>query len=468
MASSVFESVTEYVCLSVIRLEWYYFAVRIGGKNFERTFEFDRRDMKTFAQRVLLMLAWVTLPGLAHAQFSFFTNSGTITITGYNTAAGRNMVIPSNTNGFPVTRIYASAFQFSSLTNAVIPNSITIIENYAFYGCQFLTTVTLPVSVTNLGRVVFSYCNNLTNISVNAANPAFSSLGGVLFDKVQATLIEFPCGLQGSYTIPGTVTSLDFNSFGGTRLSSVSLPASVTNMSRYVFDYCPNMTNFVVAGANPTFTNVGGVLFNKAQTTLFAFPGAVGGHYAIPATVTNIAGAAFDYSLLTSVILPGNLKNIDLLAFGNCAGLTSLIIPASVTNVIQYAFDSSYNLKHVYFLGNAPAAEGLDPATSDAFVATPATVFYMPGTSNWAGTYGSAPAVLWNPQASNVSFSGGHFQFNISMPSNAVIVVEACKNLTQPVWVPLATNVYSGSTVTNFTDAQSGIYSMCFYRLRSP
>jgi hypothetical protein len=60
------------------------------------------------------------------AQFSLTTNNGAITITGYNTAAGLNVVIPAATNGFPVTGIGVDAFvENSSITNVVIPNSVT-------------------------------------------------------------------------------------------------------------------------------------------------------------------------------------------------------------------------------------------------------------------------------------------------------------------------------------------------------
>ena len=57
---------------------------------------------------------------------------------------------------------------------------------------------------------------------------------------------------------------------------------------------------------------------------------------------------------------------------------------------------------------------------------TPATVYYLPGTTGWGSTFGGVPAVLWNPQANSFSFTGGQFGFNLTGPTNAVIVVEAC------------------------------------------
>src|ERR1043165_9417467 len=108
--------------------------------------------MSNHLQRVLLALLCLAAPSFAQAQLIFTTNSGAITITGYNPAGGQNVVIPATTNGFPVTVIGQNAFQFLNLTNVVIPNSITMISNYAFYGCQRLPNVMLPPSLAGVAR----------------------------------------------------------------------------------------------------------------------------------------------------------------------------------------------------------------------------------------------------------------------------------------------------------------------------
>ena len=51
-------------------------------------------------------------------------------------------------------------------------------------------------------------CTSLTAITVDAANPAYSSVDGVLFDKSQTTLLQYPDGKAGAYTIPDSVTSI--------------------------------------------------------------------------------------------------------------------------------------------------------------------------------------------------------------------------------------------------------------------
>ena len=54
--------------------------------------------MKTIIQKLILALAWLALPTLVQAQFTYTTNNGAITITGY-TGSGGAVVIPATING---------------------------------------------------------------------------------------------------------------------------------------------------------------------------------------------------------------------------------------------------------------------------------------------------------------------------------------------------------------------------------
>ncbi len=71
-----------------------------------------------------------------------------------------------NVNGinYTITEIGENAFRDCSLLSLWpegIPNSITSIEDYAFYGCTSLTSVTIPSSVSSIGQYAFGGCSSL-------------------------------------------------------------------------------------------------------------------------------------------------------------------------------------------------------------------------------------------------------------------------------------------------------------------
>jgi len=102
---------------------------------------------------------------------------------------------------------------------------------------------------------------------------------------------------------------------------------------------------------------------------------------------------------------------------------------------------------------------------------TNVTVYYLPGTAGWDSTFGGRPTVLWNPQIQTGDAGFGvranSFGFNIAGNSNLVVVVEACTNLSDPVWTPLQTNTLTGGSAS-FSDPQRTDYTGRFYRLRTP
>jgi hypothetical protein len=348
-----------------------------------------------------------------------------------------------------VTSIGDDAFaSCDRLTSVTTGDSVVNIGESAFATCSSLTNVTIGTNVTSIGAGAFGSCNGLTTITVATNNPAYSSVAGVLFNKSQTTLIQYPGGKTGSYTVPSSVTSIGNDAFTDClKLTSATIGDSVTSIGAAAFWFCINLTNvsigagltsigydgfdgcyslttITVATNNTAFSSLDGLLFNKSQTTLIRCPGGI---------------------------------------VGSCT------IPSSVTSIGNFAFDNDYKLNSVYFEGNAP---GLGLSVFDDEL----TVYYMPGTANWSSSLGGMPTELWNPQAQTSGDSFGvqtnRFGFNITGASNLVIVVEACSNLASPLWTPVGTNtlnIFIGTNGTSyFSDPQWTNYSSRFYRLRSP
>jgi hypothetical protein len=161
---------------------------------------------KFVRRRILLLAALIAfaLPATLQAQFNIQNNgNGTCIITSY-TGSGGTVTIPDIISGLTVVSIGGGAFEYcTSLTNVIIGTGVTFIGSSAFSHCTKLASINIPASVITIGGTPFDYCTSLTAITVDAQNSVFSSADGVLYDKNQITLVSYPGGKVGSYTIPG-------------------------------------------------------------------------------------------------------------------------------------------------------------------------------------------------------------------------------------------------------------------------
>ncbi|MBO6117239.1 MAG: leucine-rich repeat protein [Bacteroidales bacterium] len=142
-----------------------------------------------------------------------------------------------------VTSIGHRAFyRCTGLTSIDIPNSVTSIGIGAFSYCTGLTSVETPNSVTSIGIGAFSYCTGLTNINVSSDNINYSSIDGVLYNKKQDTIIQYPAGKIGAFTIPNTVVDIsNYTFYGCIDLTELNIPNGVKCIGHHAFDGCKNV-----------------------------------------------------------------------------------------------------------------------------------------------------------------------------------------------------------------------------------
>jgi hypothetical protein len=191
---------------------------------------------------------------------------------------------------------------------------------------------------------------------------------------------------------------------------------------------------------------------------------------AIPVTVTSIGNDAFyNCDRLASATIGNGVTNIGNDAFA-VTSLASVTIPNSVTTIGSNAFYYCQSLARIYFAGNAPMAASI----VFEYNTTNATVYYLPGTTGWGSTYGGLPTALWflpTPVILNNSPGFGvqanRFGFTISWATNSSVVVEACTNLANPIWVPIQTNTLADGS-SYFSDSEWTNYPRRFYRLSTP
>ena len=228
-----------------------------------------------------------------------------------------------------VTSIGANAFEFcGKFTEISIPDTVTVIGNYAMNACSSLTEIHVPASVTAIGEGAFMDNWYLEAIHVDADNPVYRSIGGVLFSKDQRLLIQYPSANPRTvYEIPAGVEVIGERAFHhSSNLTEITISSGVTKIGRDAFTACENLASVT-----------------------------------IPEGVTEIGSSAFAICQnLTSAAIPEGVSTLEMSLFDGCWKLASVSIPASVTKIGKYAFSLCYGLKDVYYHGTEDDWAGIE------------------------------------------------------------------------------------------------------------
>lgn len=243
----------------------------------------------------LLLIALITLATLAKAEIGdTFTFNGlnynvlsespkTCEVGDNTTFAEEALIIPNEANGYQV---------------------VAISEN-AFKQCGNLKTVEIPANVTTIDVYSFYQCNALTMFTVDVSNTAYSHLGGVLFDKNQTKLVQYPAArTETNYTIPEGVTTIGRFAFSDCSiLKSITTPESVTTFDGAAFYGSTSLANIN-----------------------------------IPQSVTSIGEGAFAFSGIEAIAIPSSITTLEKMTFSLCPSLKTVFIPSSVTSIGSMCF----------------------------------------------------------------------------------------------------------------------------------
>jgi len=320
------------------------------------------------------------------------------------------------------TTIGTHAFECCALTSIDIPNSVTCIGMDAFGSCLNVTYAKIGSSVTSDLRYsgIFD-SNELKIIDVNSNNPIYSSLEGILYNKLQDTLMACPRGKAETIIIPNSVKTIGNHAFIFCQLTSVEIPNSVIDIGNSAFGGCFNLEKIEIPGSviligiesfglcnslttidvdvsNPNYSSDDGILYNKLQDVLMCCPGAKTETITIPNTVETIGFYAFSRcGKLTSVIIPNSVTYIEDGAFSYCTGLTSVTIGSAVSMIGRHSFKDCTGLKSITCNAPLPPAIifGNEPEQLSTFDGVPQTTpVYVPcdavsvyKTSNWGKAF---------------------------------------------------------------------------------
>ena len=226
------------------------------------------------------------------------------------------------------TRIICnSAFWYClSLSEIVIPNSVTSIGDLAFSFCSSLAEVVIPNSVVCINGNPFWYWNG----KLECLSPSFVYENNILFNKDKSRIISFRNQNLTSYVIPNNVTSIGDRAFSFcSSLAEVVIPNSVTRIGDSAFESCSSLAEVVIPNS---VTRIGDSAFESCSSLAEVI---------IPDSITGIGDHTFSLcKSLAEVIIPNSVTNIGKGAFQLCSSLAEVVIPNSVTRIGDYAFSS--------------------------------------------------------------------------------------------------------------------------------
>ena len=228
----------------------------------------------------------------------------------------------------------------SLLTELVIPEGVTSIGFAAFNGCSAITSITLPSTLTTISTAAFKGCSSLTKITIPET---VSSIDNLAFAN---------CGSLTEINIPGTITELAPYVFSGCKsLITITIPASVTSISDTAFIGCQRLAEVLVADDNTTYVSFCGIVYLKADKTIYFIPHSIAGKVVLLDGITEIkAGAFLNYPLIDTLVIPASVTKIGEAAFAGCTTIKSITLP-----FIGQSLDSTENNSFAYVFGTVPA-----------------------------------------------------------------------------------------------------------------
>ena len=310
-----------------------------------------------------------------HSFFRYHTSDGNIVdISGKD--FGANVVSHEVVDGecliefdAPITQIPRAAFQEKKLVGKLrIPNTVTSIQDYAFYCCTGLSgNLVIPNSVTKIGDNAFYNCKGFNGTLTLSNN--LKVIGESAFEQCS--------GFTGALTLPNSLTTIESVTFMGCSgfTGNLTIPNSVTTIGSYAFNNCSGFTgdliipNSVTKIGNEAFSDCSGFTGNLTipnsitiigNYTFFRCSGFTG-DLIIPNSVTTIGIEAFSYcsEFKGNLTIPNSVTTIEERAFLGCSGFTgNLTIPNSVTTIGPSAFFGCSGFKGNLTISNSVTTIG--------------------------------------------------------------------------------------------------------------
>ena len=267
----------------------------------------------------------------------------------------------------------AAFFDCTSLNRITIPESVTSIGSYAFSGCSGLSEVHLSNSVSSIGEKAFDGCNNLADVFYSGTEQQWNSiqisedntcLTNARLHFNSAEVISGSCGKNltwaitenGVLKISGTGEMQDYEwcgdgetvyssaPWGRMGITGLKLGEGITRIGACAFLDCSDISGALILPR--TLKEIGECAFSGCY--------GISGTLNFPENLEKIEDCAFQGcdGLYGTLQLPEKLYYIGLATFNGCSGFTGqLDIPKNVQEIGDWAFRNCSGLTNVSIPG---------------------------------------------------------------------------------------------------------------------
>lgn len=257
-------------------------------------------------------------------------------------------------NGDAWVRKVSSPTAVLTVPASIDGHDVTRISGYLVQYDSVVREIRLPASVREL---FYRNTNNpfirgkaLTAITVDADNPTYASVDGVLCSKDLSVVYAVP-GAKKSVELPKGLKEIGPQAFQGCVLNAVTIPTGVTVIGMTAFGDCRNVTELTIP-KGVTEIQRGTFSWCESLTKI-----------SLPQGVTSVGNEAFYCCrALETIDLPDSVASIGDRAFGWCTSLREIRIPAAAcAHLGSELFMNCSSGLHVTYAGEVSPSGGDTP-----------------------------------------------------------------------------------------------------------
>jgi hypothetical protein len=223
----------------------------------------------------------------------------------------------------------------SGSSSTIIPNGVTEIAPWSFWGRSNLSSIVIPRTVKLISSGAFADCSGLQEIKVNRRNPVYDSRknSNAIIISSSKTLHTGCCRT----TIPSEITSIGKYAFYGMNgMASMIIPENIESIKYYAFYKCSGLKELTLSD-NVSFIGEGAFERCSGLTS-----------FNIPAGIDTLYSSLFyGCTALKNVVIPQGVVQIRDAVFQKCTALETIIIPKSVTTIGDGSFLDCSSLRYV-------------------------------------------------------------------------------------------------------------------------